>query len=190
MRHFVTLLIAVGTFAGVCATSTEAAAQSASYCPVYAENNWRLSLVERDLFAWKEAERGSTVFDDHLKFCKQVFRDDSANARQILRDEWGARFYKIVDRLPNWVAQDMVAYLDAWPENLAYICNTYAGFNGALSQLARDLDVDIGSLDESEHRDFCVDSIYRNNDQGAEAQGHWAGRYDFVMERVQERSPR
>ena len=190
MRHLRTLVLALGALSGICTISADAAAQAGTYCPLYADNNWRLSRVEEALHAWTQDQRGSTSFDAHLSFCKQVFRDDPDNAAQILYDEWDFRHARIVDRLPNWRAQDMVGYLQAWPDKLAYICATYAGHNVGLSEVARDLDVDIGSLDETEHKDWCVNNIYQNQDQGLDVQETWAGRYDYVMQLVLDHAAR
>jgi len=184
MRHLSTLLLALGTLSGVCSMSADASAQASSYCPVYADSNWRLSWVEEALHAWTKDQRGSTSFDAHLNFCKAVFRDDADNAPQILFDEWNTRHARIVDRLPNWRAQDIVGYLNDWPDRMAYICGIYAGHNVGLSEVSQHLDVDIGSLEESEHRDWCVNTIYRNQDQGLEVQQAWAGRFDYVMQLV------
>jgi hypothetical protein len=170
--------------------SAGAAAQAGSYCPVYADNNWRLSWVEEELHAWTEDQRGSTSFDDHLSFCKSVFRDDPDNAPQTLHDEWEIRHTRIVDRLSGWSAQDMVGYLEAWPNRMAYICGLYAEYNVGLSQIAEHLDSNIGSLDENEHRDYCVNTIYQNQDLGLEVQEAWAQRYDQVMQFVWDRAAR
>jgi hypothetical protein len=190
MRYISTFLLATCTFGGLCAISADASAQAANYCPLYADNNWRLSRVEEALHAWTKDQRGSTSFDPHLKFCKDVFRDDRDNALQILHDEWETRHARIVDRLPSWSAQDMVGYLHDWPNRMSYICDIYAGFNTGLSEIAQDLDVDIGSLVESEHRDYCVNTIYQNDDQGLEVQQAWAGRYDYVMQLVLDHAAR
>jgi hypothetical protein len=186
MRHLHASLLAFGLLGSLC--STRVAAQASGYCPVYADNNWRLSWVEEELHAWTKDQRGSTDFDAHLNFCKAVFRDDPDNARQILHDEWEARHARIVDRLASWSAQDMVGYLEAWPNNLSYICDTYADFNTGLSQVASYLDADIGSLETSDHRDYCINSVYQNRDEGLEAQQSWAGRYDSVVQIVMDHS--
>lgn len=190
MRPFSTLLLSVGTLGSLCTFSSDAAAQANGYCPVYADNNWRLSWVEKALSAWTKDNRGSTSFDAHLNFCKEVFRDEPDAAREILFNEWEIRHARIVERLPNWTAQDMVAYLGDWPDRMSYICDTYAGINVGLSEIGQHLGSDIGSDVESEHRDFCVNTIYQNNDRGLEVQQAWTDRYNRALELVWEYAAR
>ena len=188
MRQLSTALLAVGTLIAACSISAGVSAQANSYCPIYADNNWRLSWVEEALHAWTEDERGSRSYDDHLRFCKRVFRADPDHARQTLYDEWETRHTRIVDRLAMSHAQDMVEYLRAWPNRMAYICGIYAGFNVALSEMGEYLGTSIGSLDENEHRDYCVNTIYQNQDEGLEVQQQWAQRYDSVTQLVWDRA--
>jgi hypothetical protein len=78
----------------------------------------------------------------------------------------------------------MVRYLESWPDNLSYICDLYADFNAGLSQVASYLEADVGALEVSEHRDYCINSVYQNRDQGLEAQQAWTDRYDAVVQAV------
>jgi hypothetical protein len=188
MRQRSTVLLAIGALIAACSLSASASAQASSYCPVYADNNWRLSWVEEALHAWTKDNRGSTSFDDHLRFCKDVVRADPDHALQRLRDEWETRHSRIVDRLSTWSAQDMVGYLQAWPNRLAYICGIYAGYNVAMSEMGEYLDSNIGSLDESEHLDYCINTTYQNQDEGLEVQQAWTQRYDSVMQFIWDRA--
>lgn len=190
MRYSSMLLLGASTLAGLCANTSDASAQAAGYCPIYADNNWRLSWVEEALHAWTKDQRGSTSFDAHLKFCKDVFRDEPDAAPQILFDEWEARHARIADRLTAWKAIDMVGYLQDWPNRMSYICDNYAGFNTGMSEMGQHMGADIGSLLESEHRDYCVNTIYQNGDQGAEVQQAWADRYETVLQLLGEHAAR
>jgi hypothetical protein len=190
MRHLSTLILGAGTLVALGSYTADASAQAGGYCPVYADNNWRLSWVEEALGAWTKDQRGSTSFDAHLKFCKDVFRDEPDAAPQILFDEWEARYARIADRLTASKAIDMVGYLQDWPNRMSYICDNYADFNTALSEMGQHLGADIGSLVESEHRDYCVDTIYQNDDQGAEVQQAWADRYETVVQLLAEHAAR
>ena len=59
-----------------------------------------------------------------------------------------------------------------------------------LSQIAEYIDSNIGSLDENEHRDYCINTIYQNQDQGLEVQQAWTQRHDLVMQFVWDRAAR
>jgi hypothetical protein len=157
-----------------------------SYCPVYAESNWRLSWVEETVHAW--LDKGSKKFDDHLNYCKDIFRNES-DPLAVLRDEWSYRHDRIVNRMQDWKAGDMVAYMEAW-DDVGKVCDWYANFNQALSEVSDHLGTDTGSLEAVDHKNYCVNSIYRNQDNGLQVQQEWDSRFASVMQLLAAEAPR
>jgi hypothetical protein len=72
MRHVYLSLLALATLGSVASITASVSAQAAGYCPVYADNNWRLSWVEEELHAWTKDQRGSTKFEAHLELYSET----------------------------------------------------------------------------------------------------------------------